>query len=175
MTMPEGAPVAVKVSGQRVGLLKVVLIASLALNLLFIGGAAAKYFTHGRIERMTGISQMQLIPRRFFGEVDGTRRKELLAVLRSFRGEFRDGRELAHEQTTVLATALEASPYDEAKVKAAVDMFSSRSASLIGMGGNAALTFIAKLTPDERLLLAKHIRLRAAANRHGRKGGNDRR
>ena len=68
------------------------LIASLAVNLLFIGGGVTRFFYHSPMERMSGLSQMQLIPRRFMGELDDGRRKELLQVFRTYGPGFRDGR-----------------------------------------------------------------------------------
>jgi uncharacterized membrane protein len=140
--------------------LKALLVVSLALNLLFIGGAVARFATHGPPERMSGVSQMQLIPRKFIGELDRDRRRELMLVFKDFAKRFRDGRREARDEVVTLAAALEAEPYDPARVKAIVDAFSAKSATLAGSGGEAALTLISKLTPGERKLLAKHIRLR---------------
>ncbi len=145
------------------------LIASLALNLVFIGGGVARFFVHERMGRITGISEMQLIPGRFFGDLGASRRAELLAIFKEFRDEFRDGRDARRQLAGVLADALEGQPYDEAKVKDAVQAFTARSSTLIGRGGDAALTFIAKLSGDERHLLAKRIRERSSG---GRGGGN---
>lgn len=148
--------------------LKIVLVASLALNLLFIGGGLARFFVHGPPERMSGISQMQLIPRKFFSELSAARKTELLKVFKDFGQEFRDGRKAARTEVVNLASALEAEPYDAVKVKTVIDSFSERSAHLIGTGGQAAYTLIGKLTPDERKLLARHIRQREDGGR--RKG-----
>jgi len=145
--------------------LKVALVLSLSLNLLFIGAATARFFVHHPMERISGISQMQLVPRKFFAELDRSRRLELLGVFKEFRGKFRDGRRAARQDMVNLAGALEREPYDEAAVKALVDAFSETSSGLIGEGGQAALTFIGKLTPEERRLLAKHIRLRDEGGR----------
>lgn len=136
---------------------KVLLVGSLALNLLFIGGGAARFLMHEPPGRMAGISEMQLIPRRFFGDIDGDRRRELASVFRSFRGDFREGRADRQRVARDLAAALQAEPFDEGKVKDAVAEFSQTSASLIGRGGAAAVEFIGKLTGEERNLLAKRI------------------
>ncbi len=120
-----------------------------------------------------GLSQAQLIPRKFFGELDGPRKAELLGVFRQMGPAFREGRRAAREEVAVLASALEAEPYDAARVKAAVDSFSARSENLIAAGGQAALTMIAKLTPEERKLLAQHIRQRSERGRgRGEKRGD---
>ncbi len=159
----------------RFNWLKAALVASLALNLLFIGGAATRFFMHGPPERFVGSSHVQLIPRRFFGELDRGRRNELLAVFREFGKDFRGGRRAVREEALNLAVVLEAEPYDPAAVKTVVDTFSQRSALLIGKGGEAAMSVIAKLTPEERKLLARHIRSRGdnSGRRGGKAGGDD--
>jgi uncharacterized membrane protein len=157
----------------RFNWLKALLIGSLALNLLFVGGAATRFFMHGPPERFAGISQVQLIPRKFFGELDRGRRNELLGIIREFGKEFRGGRKAVRDEAVNLAAALETEPYDPAKVKAVIDAFSERSSALAGKGGEVALTVIGKLTPEERKLLAKHIRLRGDGGKRGEKTRND--
>ena len=154
--------------------LKAALIASLAVNLLFIGAGVARFLVKEPSDRMTGMSQVQLIPRKFFGELDGERKAELLGVFRDMRPAFREGRRAMREDIVALADALEAEPYDAARVKAAVDSFTARSEQLVTSGGEAAMTLIAKLTADERKVLAKHIRQRAERGRgDGRDGKRD--
>lgn len=152
--------------------LKAALVASLAVNLLFIGAGVARFWMREPPERVAGLSQVQLIPRKFFGELDGARKAELLGVFRELGPSFREGRRAARAEIAVIAAALEAEPYDAARLKAAVDSFSARSGNLVAAGGQAALTLIAKLTPEERKLLANHIRQR---NERGRSRGDDKR
>lgn len=152
---------------RRFNWLKAALIASLALNLLFVGGAATRFAMHGPPERFTGLSQVQLIPRRFFSELDRGRRSELLVIFRGFGKDFKSGRKAIREEALNLATALEAEPYDPAKIKAVVDTFAARSSGLVDKGGEAALTLISRLKPGERALLAKHIRLRGEGGKRG--------
>lgn len=136
---------------------KVFLVGSLALNLLFIGGGIARYYFEEPPGRMTGISEMQLVPRKFFSDIAGERRRELAGVFRNFRGDFREGRADRRRVAAEIAAALEATPYDEAKLREAIAAFNESSAALINRGGEAALAFIAQLTPDERRLLARRI------------------
>lgn len=140
--------------------LKLALIASVALNLVFVGAGVTRYFMPGGPERMAMSSQMQLFPRKFFGELDRPRRAELLRVFRNYDPVFREGRAAARAQIVALAAALDAEPYDPAQVMAAVEGFTAKSDSLAAKGGEAALTLIAKLNPDERKLLARHLLLR---------------
>jgi uncharacterized membrane protein len=154
----------------RRGWLTWLLIASLAANLLVAGGAVASFVFHARKEPVVGVGQSQLVPRRFFGELSRSRRMELLAVFRNYHERVQAGRLRAREQTERLAVALEAEPYDAAAVGAAVSSFTSGSAELMATGGEAALALIGQLTPEERRLLARHIRLRDHGVRH--RGGN---
>jgi hypothetical protein len=157
---------------RRFNWLMAALIASLAVNLLFVGAGIARFMVDEPPERVAGLTQVQLIPRKFFGDLDGPRKAELLGVFREMGPAFRDGRRAAREEIAALATALEAEPYDAAQVKAAVDSFSTRSENLVAAGGQTALKLIATLTPEERKLLAQHIRQRAERGRgRGEKRG----
>jgi uncharacterized membrane protein len=140
--------------------LKLALIASVALNLVIVGAGVTRYFMPGPPDRMVMGSQMQLFPRKFFSELEKPRRVELLRVFRGYDPAFREGRAAARAQIRELAAVLDAEPYDPAKVKAAVEGFTERSASLAASGGEAALTLIGKLTPEERKLLARQLLLR---------------
>jgi uncharacterized membrane protein len=136
------------------------LIASLAVNLLFIGGGIARWYVGFGPERYARLTQTQLIPRYFFRDLDRARRLELFKVFKARDKDIRDGRKAVKEQVIALADALEADPYDPARVKAAVEGFTARSEALFVTGSDAALTLIDELTPDERKLMAKHLRAR---------------
>lgn len=140
--------------------LMVALVVSLAVNLLFIGSAAARWYVGFGPERYARLTQSQLIPRFFFRDLDRARRMELLAVLKAQDKEVRDGRRAVKAQVIALADALEAEPYDPARVKAAVEGFTARSEALFLTGSGAALAVIDRLTPAERRLMAMHLRNR---------------
>jgi len=152
--------------------LKAALIASLAVNLLFLGAGVTRFVMHDRPERVAGLTQVQIIPRKFFSELDRERKAELLGIFRDFSPKFRDGRRAAQEEIVGLASALEAEPYDVLRVKSAIDNFSARSVGLIATGSEAAMTLIDRLTPEERKLLARHIRERADRGRGGKRGND---
>ncbi len=143
----------------------VLLIVSLAFNLLIGAATATRFFVKERIERVTGAGYIQLVPRKFLADLPGERRRELLAVFREFRDEFRDGRKAARDSAAKLADALDAEPYDEAAVKAVAGEFARSGGGMIAHGVEAAVQFVARLTPDERRQLALRIRERAAAGR----------
>ena len=60
-----------------------------------------------------------------------------------------------------MANALETKPYDEARLRAALDSFTRNGTDLIAIGSQAALDLIARLSPEERAQLAQRIRDRA--------------
>jgi uncharacterized membrane protein len=150
---------------RRINWLAWALIASLALNLLFVGAGVTRFLVRESPERVARLTQAQLIPRKFFSELDSARKTELLGVFREMGPAFRDGRRAAREEMASLATALEAEPYDAARVKAVVDSFSARSSDLVAAGGQTALKLIAMLTPEERKFLAQQIRQRGERGR----------
>lgn len=139
----------------------VLLIVSLALNLLVAAAAATRFFIHPPSERMVGMSYLQLVPRKFFADLDRPRREELLAQVRGYRDRFREGQQKSKAVAESLADALDAAPYDEARVGAVLDQFTGNGVDQIGLGAKAALDFIARLSPEERVLLAQRIRERA--------------
>lgn len=155
---------------RRYNWLKIALVASLAVNLLFVGGGIARWYMAQGPERMSRGLQSQLIPRRFFMELEQPRRAELLAVFRNYDKPFREGRRAVRDQLEALAVALDADPYDPARVNAALAGFTARSEGLLEAGGNAALTLIGKLTPGERKMLAQQLRQRGRPAAEGKSG-----
>jgi len=154
-------PPADQPTGRRWTWWQVLLIVSLALNLLIGAAAATRFFYHPRHERMTGMSYLHLVPRKFFADLGSPRREELLGHIKEQRERFREGRRKSRQAAESLADALDAAPYDEARVRAALDQFTGNGVDQIGIGAKAALDLIARLSPEERIMLAKRIRERA--------------
>ena len=144
----------------------VLLVVSLAANLLVAGALAVRFFAPDRYERFTGSGYSPLIPRRFFGDLPADRRKELGDLLRQnrarFRGDFAEMRKVAGE----IADALEKEPYDEAAVIAAIRRHAEIAAGMVQRGSDVTTELVRKLRPEERALLARRIRERAASRRH---------
>ena len=158
---------------RRFNWLVAALIVSLAINLLFVGAGVARWYAgFGPGERFMRLTQTQLIPRRFFSELDRARRMELLAVFRANDKEIRDGRRAVKAQVGELADALEAEPYDAARARAAVEGFTASSEALFAMGSGTALTLIDMLTPEERKLMAQQLRARDDRGRGGKGKGD---
>jgi uncharacterized membrane protein len=145
------------------------LIGSLAIN-LFIGGAiATRVIRHDGPERFIGASYTQLIPRRFFAELPGERRRVLLDIIKKYRKDFRADREGSEAAAAKLADVLLIEPYDVEKVKLVVNEFAGQTGKLAARGGDAALDIIALLSPDERKILAEAIRDRASWGKNKKK------
>ena len=58
------------------------------------------------------------------------------------------------------AAALERNPYDEAQAATAVQDFTKLSTQMVDSGTLVTLQIVQKLTPEERILLAQHVRER---------------
>lgn len=152
----EGSP-----AGRRFSWWSVLLVVSLAFNLLVIGGGIARYFFAPPFERMGGGPHMLLLPRSFMGDLGGDRRGEMMKMMQASREQFQQNRQAMRATAEKLAAALVAEPYDETEVRAALDEFAATGVNQINAGTTAALDFIAKLTPEERAKLAERIRERA--------------
>ncbi len=143
----------------------ILLVVSLALNLLVGGAVVSSFFMHERMQRFGGISNVQLIPRHFLGALPRERRTELLAVFRGHATRIKAERQASREAAINLAGALVAEPYDEAKVRAVAEEFGATGNRVIAQGIEAAMEMIGKLTLEERKLLAEHIRKRGEGGR----------
>ena len=126
-----------------------VLIASLALNVFVLSAGAARFFFPPP------------------PDLDRERRKELLAVLRKYARDFRDSRLDARKHSARLADALEAEPYDQQLVAAAIQAYADTGNQLVSHGQKATLDFVAMLSPEERKMMATRLRQRDS-HRHRR-------
>lgn len=145
------------------------LVASLALNLLIAGAIGMRYFYPERLERWSGASFTQLLPRRFLSDLPDDRRREFLDILKSRREVFRQSRTDMRDVALRFATALERDPYNEAEATAAIQDFTRLSTQMVDSGTDATLDIVKKLSPDERVLLAKQVRERVERMRERRK------
>ena len=149
---------------------KLLLVASLALNLFAIGAYSAGFFKHDRGRGWSGANFTQLLPRRFLNDLSEERRKLFLEKLKSRRDMFRAARTAMREAALKFATALEQSSYQEAQAIAAVDEFTKVGEGMLAGGTQVTVDVLKQLTPEERILLAKRVRERAERTRGGREG-----
>jgi uncharacterized membrane protein len=151
--------------------LMAVLVVSLAFNLFVIGAVAAHHLwwrdDGHRMGRISGPGFTQLLPRRFFAEISADRRNELQALMREHRNEFRDGRHALRVAARAVADALDAEPFDQARLDAALHDFTESGHALIDMGAKVAGDVISRLSADERKNLAEQLLLRSRVNSRG--------
>lgn len=138
--------------------MKFLLVASLAVNLVVAGMFVMRYFQPERMERWSGASFTQLLPRRFLSDLPEDRRREFLDLLKSRRDAFRQSRQDMTATAQRFADALERNPYDAAAVDAAIDDFTRLSTGLVDSGTLVTQQVVEKLTPEERAKLAQAVR-----------------
>ncbi len=166
MTQSDKEPVVRK---RRWSWLWAALAVSLSLNLAVV----AAVLTHesrgyGRHSRITGPSFTQVLPRAFFRGLDKQRRIELMADFRPHRGEYRQLRQQLRELGRELATALRAEPYDAGAVDMAMANYEAGSRQMLAKGRSIAVNFFARLTPQERKLMADQIERKTMSHRQWR-------
>ena len=143
----------------------VLLVASLGLNLIGGGAIATQYFMPAQVERLIGPGYSQLLPRAFLRDLTAAKRREIGDVIRGHRKAFQAGREDLRSAAMKLADAIEAEPFNAAAADVAVDGVGQAGANLIGEGSKLAREVLARLTPEERKSLARHLRARASAGK----------
>ena len=145
------------------------LIASLAFNLLIVGvfvGAVAGHDRGSRYWNPSGISIRPLI-----SALPHDKKHELLGKLREVRnGEANDARAILGQNVEMLASAIEADPYDAEAVHSAFQQQRDSLGQLGERGHSAIVEVISELSPTERIALAEAFRdnVRSRKWRHGK-------
>ena len=134
----------------------VVLGLSLMANMLIAGAMIGHRFLGGGGDGNGRNNIVQLVPRKFFGDLQGGRRHELMQFLRGQGDDFKSLRAETRATALKLADALD--HYDAGNVKAVIDNFTTGSESLAARSGAVVVDLISQLTPDERAQLAAAIR-----------------
>ncbi|MFT3989760.1 periplasmic heavy metal sensor [Aestuariivirga sp.] len=139
-----------------------VLVISLALNLLLVAAGVTRFVMGPPpMQRMSQGSYLRMIPRHFLFGLDRTRRDQVLDMLKAYKDQFRDGQAAARQAVDKLASTLEAEPYSETDMRAAMDDLDRNGAAQVQLATDATREFILKLTPEERKQLADAMRKRA--------------
>jgi hypothetical protein len=167
MSEPDPASPAPTSNRTRRRWLGILLVASVAFNLVIVGAAVSGQFWSEDRERR-GYSA-DLLPRSFFKELDEERRNELAAVFRARKPEFREERGAMRDAATALADALEREPFDPQLAKSAITDHAGRSHQLIDLVATVAEDLVEDLMPEERRALAQAIRHRLEVDRERRK------
>ena len=141
---------------------------SLMVNLLIGGMVVGRLSGRGDMERLAGVSYVQLIPRRFLQELPRERRKEMMEIIRQNRPDLRNLREASEASSVKLADVLEKENFSLDDVRGTIREFTTGTESLAAKGGDVVVDIVAKLTPEERKTLATAIRERGERGK-GRK------
>ena len=149
------------------GFWRICLLASLMINLVIVG-MLASLFMRNPMDRSGAASYQMIVPRKFFADIARERRHELGGALRAARPDFERLRLEADDLAGQVADQLVAPTYDGAKVDALIDSFTTGPESIAAHSAVVLKDFFAKLTPDERKLLADDIQERL--RRHKERG-----
>lgn len=153
----------------------IALIASLAINLAVVAAIVAHQAAGPHRHRsITGPGFTQILPRAFFRELDRDRRDELVGELREHRKGFRELRTTLRERARDVASALRAEPYDEAAVAKALEVYEAEAQTMVGRGREIAGNFFARLTPQERQLMADQIDRKTMSRRRWKRWKEER-
>ncbi len=141
----------------------IVLLASLAFNLLVLGAIGSHFLFEKQPtrERYSGPAFTDILPRTFFLALDPERRRALAERFAGDRKAFRDGRRDMRQAAIKVADTLKAEPYNAAETEAALARYDAISRSMIDRGATVSRDLVATLKPEERALLADKIRDRA--------------
>ncbi len=181
---PQAAPETPVKTGAKTGAktgtrmwLRIILVASLGLNLLVIGLVGGAYL---RVAKHAGpgesrppeaqvMRELGLGP--FLSAFPHEQRRHMARELREQVGNFRLNREALLTELTAILASLKAEPYDHTALEAAIDRQKTRINQRSQAGRNVLLSQIGAMTQQERLEFAG--RLEKSLNRamERRRGG----
>ncbi|MGB4866813.1 MAG: periplasmic heavy metal sensor [Hyphomicrobium sp.] len=130
--------------GGRPRWFKVALIASLALNLVFIGGFA-KAFWHHRHGPFGGPGMMG-----FARDFEPDRRKQLIEEFKAGRQAIRPLRQSVRDAWSEANKVLTVEPFDKANFKAAMDRVTAAELRVRSAMADAVVETASKMSADER-------------------------
>jgi len=135
--------------------LRILLVASLAFNLLIVGigaGAMISGQMGGRPGRGIDLSLGPLVE-----ALEDADRRAIMGALRDGAHLRRPPRELRSAELGAVVAALRADPFDPAAVAAPLDAARSRTLGMMGAGQQALIARIAAMTPQQRAAFADRL------------------
>lgn len=141
------------------------LIASLAFNLLVIGGVASARFFHHRDRGLAG----------FVRKLPADRQGPIGEALRAERAKLAPLREAVRAAWNESNAALGEEPFDEAKLKAALARYNEAETKMRTAISDALAETAGKLNADERRIMREWRERKGQGFRrwHGRRDGGD--
>lgn len=143
------------------GLWRLCLLASLMINVVILGLLLGHQYRNNPMDRPGAANYMQFVPRRFFMELAPERRRELGLAFRTSKADIQKARSVSTDNATKVAAELVRPDFDATRIAALIDGFTTGPDSVAARGGTVLKDFYAKLSPEERALLAKAIEDRA--------------
>ena len=145
--------------GRAVRWLGIALVLSLSLNLLIVGFAVTRAYSHWgkRWQGNTSIGQVMREGRRFVRGLPRERRRELIAIVKARRAEFRADKAEVREAVRTFASALKQEPYEVSQVEGALKQLQAEADTLFDKGRSVTLEVIAALTAEERRAFADRL------------------
>jgi uncharacterized membrane protein len=168
--MTDNAPSSAPVVRRAPRWMWIVLILSLALNLLVLGAAAGAiwHFRQGHAFPYRGPDGLA----RYLRTLPTDRRDEIVALVEAEREKSRRLRRLSREKRRELARAFEADPLDADRLDLAAREASEARIALIRQRQEFFSTIAAKLTAAERRAYLEWRRERRRHGRHHRRWGH---
>ncbi len=139
------------------GLWRVLLLASLMINLAILGILLGQHYRSNPMDRPGAANYMQFVPQRFFAELPRERRRELGLAFRASKVELEKARLLSTGNAQKVAAELVKPEFDASRIAELIDGFTTGPESVAAKGGAVLKDFYIKLSFDERVLLAKAI------------------
>ncbi len=152
----------------------ILLILSLAFNLLFVGLVAGAVWTfrHGGWGGPRHHAFASSL-RRVMKELPDERRKVAEEIVTRHRARIRPLRRQVHEARHAALQGLEADPFDEAGLKRKIEQLQSAEARLHKTVAGLVMELMKELTAEERRLFVRTV-MRKRFGRHGRPRDGDR-
>ena len=135
------------------------LVVSVSLNLLIVGFAATRAYSHWgkRWSGQTSIGHVMREGRHFVWSLPRERRRELMAIVKARRSEFRADKAQVREAVRTFATALKQEPYEVVQVEKALNTLQGEANTMFTKGRGVTLEVIAALSGEERRAFADRL------------------
>ncbi len=135
------------------------LVASLALNVLFVGFAVSRayHFSGKHWGGKSPVVQVMREGRKFVWDLPRERRRELGKMIKARRDEFRPDDAEVKAAVRAFAEAIQETPYDAKRTEDALVKLQDQAELLITRGRAVSMDIVAELSKDEREQLAKRL------------------
>jgi len=137
--------------------MRVLLIASVSLNLLVVGVVVGGMVAHDRRPPPPVVNDVSLGP-----FTDALSKEDRQALVRAAQAEgrnLRDMRKRAGDEMREVIAALEAEPFDPVKLQEMLQSFRTRSMERFALGERLMIDRLGEMTPEARHAFAERLRV----------------